>query len=459
MESRTVVKETGGWDGYLDWVFDHFPAISLFLLLAVYGCTYASGNFGRPIRSDGVGYYMYLPSLVIYGDPGFEKVEARSFDGAIPSWTGIDRYEKTGRYLNRFNIGVAVMMLPFFLVAHLLALMFQGWALFGTPLPADGFSFWYQHGAGLSGLFYLWAGLLVMRRQLQAFFPRPACALALAAMLLGTNLFNYGSGETVISHPYSFFLFAVLLLLVPAWIADPKSKRIALLLGLTAGLILLVRLNNSMVLMFIPLYGVTSLRELTARVAFLLRHVSSLVIMVLASVAVFVPQILIWRYATGAFVIYSYGKYGFDFRHPHVLEILFSFERGLFFWFPILSLAVAGFATLRVRVRAMVIPSLLYFLVHIYLVASWCQWGFGGGFGHRAFVETYPLLLFPLASFYADRPSPRSRKIWAIVSMVFVAWTLLLMVLYYRRQISIYGLDGAAVYDIIWWLKQWVTGG
>ena len=51
----------------------HFLAGLTVLALLIYMFTYLQGYFGVPIRSDGTGYYAYLPSYLIYGDASLEQ--------------------------------------------------------------------------------------------------------------------------------------------------------------------------------------------------------------------------------------------------------------------------------------------------------------------------------------------------------------------------------------------------
>ncbi|MBN1950624.1 MAG: hypothetical protein JW801_05440 [Bacteroidales bacterium] len=41
----------------------------------------------------------------------------------------------------------------------------------------------------------------------------------------------------------------------------------------------------------------------------------------------------------------------------------------------------------------------VFFLINLYILASWWSWWFGGGFSNRAFIDSYGLMAFPLAAF------------------------------------------------------------
>jgi hypothetical protein len=87
-----------------------------------------------------------------------------------------------------------------------------------------------------------------------------------------------------------------------------------------------------------------------------------------------------------------------------VWGVLFSVQKGLFFWSPLLLLALAGWARLVASghpARAFAVPSAVFLLVNTYLIASWWDWQFGGSYGHRGFVDAFPVFAFGFASVFA----------------------------------------------------------
>src|SRR5262249_2219534 len=130
--------------------------------LAGYVYAYASGRAVAPIRSDAFSYYVYLPAWAIYQDPSLQAVADDCCGGAFPGFTAIVRWRFTQRWVNAHPIGEAVMIAPFFAVAHALTL----W----TNLSPDRFTLYYQPAAGLAGLAYVVAGLWFVRRLLERHF-------------------------------------------------------------------------------------------------------------------------------------------------------------------------------------------------------------------------------------------------------------------------------------------------
>ena len=176
---------------------------------------YAGGRAGPPIRSDGFSYYVYLPSWFIYGDATLSAVADDCCGGAFPEFTAIVRWPGTGRWVNAHPIGVALMQTPLFLAADALS----RW----TNLSRDGFTLYYQHAVGLSGLLWTVAGLWVLAGLLRRHFGDRVAAATIVALLFGTNLYHYATFDSFYSHPYSFFLVAALLDLTERWHAAPTS--------------------------------------------------------------------------------------------------------------------------------------------------------------------------------------------------------------------------------------------
>src|SRR4030042_2461067 len=198
------------------------------------------------IVGDGYGYYFYLPFYLInYKDIPFEKLSSPSeFE---PFW-------------NKYQVGEALMILPFFLIGYLLSIIFN--------YPTDGYSFFYQHAAGLAGLFYALAGIYLLKKILERYFSKKITLITLLAIIFGTNLYHYSTYGSIFSHSFSFFLCSVLIYLIPLWFENPKLKKVTVILGIVAGFILLTRLPNILILLFILFYKVHRIEDLKKRFLF-----------------------------------------------------------------------------------------------------------------------------------------------------------------------------------------------
>ncbi len=317
-----------------------------------------------PIHSDGYSYYVYLPSWFLNHDPTLQTVADDCCGGTFPAFTSIVRWPATGRWVNPHPIGVALQMLPLFASAHLLT----RW----SNLPPDGFSLYYQHAAGLSGLAAFIAGLVVLRRLLSRHFSEGVVAATLATITFGTNLFHYATFDSTFSHAFSFFLIAALLDLTDRWRTDP-DWRTSLSLAVTAALISV------------------------------------------------------------------YGEIGrFNFSSPRIGDVLVGVQKGLFFWSPVLLLAVAGFFGDHALARRLRVAAALTFAIDVYVIASWSDWQFGASFGHRGFTDGLAVAAVYVATCFewAARRS-RRRIAVAIVTCALVLLSSAQMVQYWMGILPI----------------------
>ena len=425
--------------------------VSAALCLAGYVWVYATGLAPDPIRSDGLSYYVYLPSWFLFHDTTLSAVARDCCGGAFPDFTAIIRWPGTRRWVNAHPIGVAIMQAPLFPVAHGLT----RW----TNLSPDGFSLYYQHAAGLAGLAWTVAGVAMLRRLLLRSFSDGVTAATLLAVLLGTNLYHYATFDSSYSHPYSFFLFGAFMWLTAKWYERPAT-RLSVLLGIVAGMIVLVRHTNVIFLVVFVLYGVATRSSLSARAAQLWRLRAQIARIAAAGLLVIAPQLLIYYQATGRVLVSSYGELGFNWTSPQIFGVLIGVQKGVFFWSPLLLLGVAGLVLLARmpgemlaptsgemparasgelpagtsgeqvtgtsrEAAAFVVPGALFLVVNTYLIASWWDWQFGGSYGHRGYVDALPLFALGVAAWF-ERAS-RGPALLAVTAVLVTALAALSM--------------------------------
>src|SRR5258708_2289802 len=207
-------------------------------------------------------------------------------------------------------------------------------------------------------------------------------------MRWGTNLFHYGVFDGTFSHVLSFFLICLWMLLVEQWWEHP-AWRGSVALGAVAGLIVLVRHTNAVFLLVLPLYGVTRWNELRSRFGSMWASRRCLGAAALAGAAVVLPQVVLYKQITASWLVSPYGALNasFAFGSPHLFGVLFSPQKGLFFWSPILLAAILGAIVAREWARGIVVAVGVVFAIQTYLTASWFDWQFGASYGHRAFTD------------------------------------------------------------------------
>ena len=185
--------------GFLSrWRITLFFLATAVLALAGLRYVYRHSPSMQPVRGDGRGYFAYLPNYVIYHDPSLEAVARAQYEGAYPDSTGVRRYPQTGRWLDQYNVGESVLMLPFFLGGHLYARL--------AGQPADGYAPAYQWAAAISGAFYALLGLHLVRRLLEKRCSPDTVLATLIIITFGTNLFHHATRDNIYSHAYTFCL-------------------------------------------------------------------------------------------------------------------------------------------------------------------------------------------------------------------------------------------------------------
>lgn len=352
------------------------------ILLVIVGFSFYYSFQGNDsvIWSDSEGYYMYLPAIFIHD--GFEKIPIKTKDQ-------FSRYPGTNKYFTKYTYGVALMQLPFFLGSNAIAR--------NNEETITGYETIYSRGIRIAALFYALLGLLLLRRFLGRYFSNVIIAITLVGLYFGTNLFYYVTREPGMSHIYSFFLFCSFLFSTSKFYEKPNLAN-TLIVGLLAGLIVLIRPTNVLLLLFFVFYQVNSWKDFRLRLQFYWKKVTLLWLLPLIGFLVFLPQFMYWNYISGEFLLYSYEGEGFvNWASPKVLEVLFHIKNGWLLFSPLAALSIIGLfiGTWKNKYHSSII--LLILLLAIYAFSSWWCWWFGGAFGHRTFVEFYALLAIPFA--------------------------------------------------------------
>lgn len=342
---------------------------------------------GNIIRSDVADYYAYLPACFVYHDLSLRFIDRIP----EPAADGIARIpQDNGNYAIKMSMGLAMMYAPFFLLGHAVATHSSAYAANGYSLP---------YGVALiaGAFFYFLLGLYWLGRALSTFFSDRTVALVLFLLAWATNATYYLLREPAMSHGFSFCLFAAFLCLTMAW-HRRQAWATTVLLGLTYGLITLVRPTNGVIALVFMLWDVGSFSDLKRKAAFFLRHGRAIALIGVLALLVWAPQFLYWKTVTGHWLHYSYVDEGFFFLHPRIWEVLFGFRKGWLVYTPAMGFALLGFPLLYRVNRSLFWSSFVFLLVNIYVVSSWWCWWYGGSYGQRAFIESYVVLAFPLAA-------------------------------------------------------------
>lgn len=404
-----------------------------------------------PIRSDGYGYYAYLTSVFVDHDLSMKTAMANRWTGlplpaVAPEWNGIARYAPTGRLIDKYTMGTALLQAPFFLAA-------EWYAAITRSLP---YSAPYQIANVLSAIVFLWLGAWILAGALIRQFSPFVTGLTAAGVVFGTSLFHDATFIGSFSHVYSFFLFAVLVRAANRYRGaanDTAAAAIPICLGLGGliGLIALTRVPN-VIAALIPLAVLVERLRRT-------RNWGACALEALAGIAAFVCvfglQMAYWFATTGHLLLNSYQGERFDWLNPHLLQFLFSVRRGLFFWSPVLWIGILGIPRF-VRRDGLLAPAFLVVLMlEVYICSCWWSWWFGASFGSRPLADMTPLMAFPLAHGVDALRTRLDRKACAATVLALVAFSVFLMLSYWKEYIP---WDNPTAADLlrlpVWWVLQ-----
>ncbi|MBS1635957.1 MAG: hypothetical protein JST26_08530 [Bacteroidetes bacterium] len=333
-----------------------------------------------PFTNDVDQYYSYLVAKFIHNDLNF-KFPHHYWLIEAPN----------GQLVPKVTMGMAIMYLPFFVIGNNIAYAFD--------YNGEGYSAPYMWCIHLGSILYVLIGLWYCRKTLLHYFSEWITALTMVLLLFGTNLFFYTYKESEMPHSYLFLLFSLFVYHVVRWQHSGRLKHVYIF-AFIAGFISLIRPTECLVLLFPLLINVATFRDFKDRLAFLAGLKWKLLLIILLFIIPILPQLIFWKVQTGQFFFFSYGSQeGFFFRDPKFYSVLFGYRKGWLLYTPIMWFSVLGMVWMFFKWRKMFFAVTVYFLVNLYLISSWWDWGYGGAYGMRALVHSYALLVIPFAFF------------------------------------------------------------
>lgn len=382
---------------------------------------------GQLIGSDGLYYYAYLPTLFLDGDLDFSNQYAEILP---PDRVGLMQRTPTGLLPNAYAVGPTLMWSPFFLAAHLLALLLRA---AGLPISTDGVGPLYQGVTMIGSLSYGFAGLLLIHRSCRRFFGPATALLTTALVWLATNLVYYMVAEPSMSHTCSLFAAA---LLVELWLGSRPSPTLRrwVVMGLAGGLVAMARLPDATYLALPVLDALLASRP-TPGVS-LKRQLPGICLFVLAALVAFSPQMAVWKVLNGSpFVsgyLFTYEKTGFYWTEPGIVFTLFSPLHGLYLWHPLYLLATIGLAWLYRRDRRLALLLALGLAMQVYVVGVWhgSRGGQGDAFGGRMFISSLPGLALGLGELIEWAVGRGALPVVQVVGAALTVWNGLFLMQY-----------------------------
>ncbi|PCH98973.1 MAG: hypothetical protein COB85_00900 [Bacteroidetes bacterium] len=340
----------------------------------------------RVTEWDAFGYYIYAPSIIIYNDP--TQLEWLTKIDDKYHVTGGHLYQadraQNGNYIFKYSGGIAIMQLPFFILAHFYALI--------GDYSADGFSKPYQWAIAFSGLIYSILGLFLLRLVLLRWYNEGVTMITLALIVLATNFIQYTSIKGAMSHSYIFFLYACVLYATMKWHEAPRLKWAAMV-GYLIGLAIICR-PTEIIMLFIPLlWGMSDKSASTAKWTMVRKYRNHVMALLIFCFLGILPQLIYWKFSYGSF-IYPMGS-KWSFLLPY-FEVLFGGNKGWFIYTPITLLFIVGLYFVKsFPFRKSVIA---FSILNIWIVCAWSDPSFGASYSARALVQGYAVMALAMAA-------------------------------------------------------------
>lgn len=400
-----------------------FLSVLVVVLLSVGLLTFRSISLPtKALTWDVFGYYLYLPATFIYDDPGLTDAVwlDNIMDEYQPSATLYQLVNGTdGKRVIKYTSGLALLWAPFFFIAH--------WLAQWLGYPADGFSLPYQLVLSYAGILWAIAGLLLLRKILIRYFDEKVTSVTLLLIGIGTNYFQLTAFDgTLLSHNFLFTLYALLVYSTIRWYERPGYGH-SFLIGLSCGLITLIRPSEAICVLIPLLWNTTSWRQFTFRFKILKFSFIHVAAFILPALTVGAIQLIYWKTTSGNWLFYSYDNPGEGFRFfpPYILEFLFSFRKGWFVYTPVMIFAFIGFYHLYKWGKSWNLAIITFILLDIWIISAWsCWWYAGGSFSSRAILPAYVLLSLPLAAFTERVMAGRLKWIAAGIAFLLISLNL-----------------------------------
>jgi Tfp pilus assembly protein PilF len=337
---------------------------------------------------DDAGYYSYLRSVFFDGDLDF--INERNYAHA-------EKLTPTGYVFNNWQIGQAVLFLPFFLVGHLLALVYDA---LGYPVAVDGYSAPYLLATAVASGTWLFFGLILVFQLARKFASERVAWVTALSIWLASPLLYFTFIRQRMAHTLEFAVSALLLL---AWLRWRKSKNLYAhaVVGGILGLLCMIRVINVsfwalFVVDFLVLLWVDKSDVLSQRMK---SHLIRFAAFSAGFFLVMLPQFYCWYQLNGLPFPPRHMKFageGLSGFSPldyvkNLANLLWSPKWGL-----ILSMPLALWGFLGLCVKNEIRPALLAYLAGLVSILLLYPED-SASYGHRHLISALPVLALGLA--------------------------------------------------------------
>ena len=356
------------------------------------------GDAYRTINADGIGYYDYLPSMFIHQDFVRKDVPINENPELYNRVISRGVYNYYGDYMvDKYPCGVAILAFPFFMYTH--SLMAGSY----TGNIDDGYQGVFQKTMFYTALFYLFLSLLFVKKVLNLFDVKKTVIIFCQGLIVfSTSVAHYTHYDPAFSHIYSFFAITAFIYFSKSFFIRFSTKDF-LFASLFLGLIITLRQINIMIVLFLPFIA-GSIKQLKEGLLTIFKKWPALLAGVILFLGIACTQCLAWYYQTGNFILYSYQGEKFEFlANPQIINVLFSYKKGLFLYTPVLLICVLSVGWLVIKKKYyLAISWFSFFAIITYIFSAWYCWFYGCSFGQRVYVDFYTVFFIPLAIFLSQ---------------------------------------------------------
>ncbi len=349
----------------------------------------------QAVYGDGIGYYAHLHAWVIdhHTDNTNEYLHIyspKNNNASQPLHTDIVQIVKTdskGKAQNFYSPGPALLLLPFFLLAHILAGVLH---VIGVPIVMNGYSDIYQISTGLGAIVYAMCGLWFLEKILFIFTKHTSTSFAIAVLSwAASSLFYYTTYDVINSHFASFFLVTGCVLFML------KNKKNLISFLLTGFLIGFAGTTRPQDILIGVVWLIVVINELS---------VAAMLWCFLGAVLGFLPEFL-----------HTTFMYSNLLEHPYFVPVahssrsllsidwlgsLFHPTTGLFAKAPLFLLGFCGAVWTFLKKKDVRIFALFCFFLTQYMIVSIQGGWFAAAYGGRMYISSTVFFAIGLAELY-----------------------------------------------------------
>ena len=198
------------------------------------------------------------------------------------------------------------------------------------------------------------------------------------------------------------------------------------ILGLSAGLMLLVRWQDAIflcALLYKTIFDYTPKKDFT--------KLKNFIITIVTAFITFIPQLLLWKNVYGKFILIPQGNNFINWFTPKIPDILFSTQHGLISWTPVILICLIGLILFYQKEKKIFLSLVTIFLLNLYVNACVAgDLGGGASFGMRRFVDCSIVFVIGLCAFIEFINQKITLKTTTIILSLLIIWNGLFIVQY-----------------------------